>query len=101
MFYNLNEKLRLLRIDPSSRGVMYILDVLEGRKMLSDLNDDQVELIVDAWDSRAYIPEKKYKEMSETMKDKVVKPNNTENLPRESYNRLIAENIIKFFEWAG
>lgn len=94
-FYSLMEKLRMLRIDPAHRGIMYIQAVLEGRQKLKNLNDDQIQLIVDVWDSRNFIPEDVYKKMSK--KGGIVKPENIENLPREEYYRQVAANVIEFF----
>lgn len=98
MYYKMQETLRLLKINPACRGVMYIMEVLEGTKKIEDLNDDQIELIVDAWDSRAYIPEEIYQQLSGNGVD-VVKPSNEKNLPREEYYREVAENVINFFRW--
>lgn len=95
MFYKLMELLRVFKIDPSCRGVKYITEVLEGKMEFDDLNDDQIELIVDAWDSRTFIPEEEYHRLSK--KDGVVKPENVNNLPREEYNRQVARNVIEFF----
>lgn len=97
MFYALIEKLRMLKIDPAHRGIMYITAVLEGRQSIDDLNDDQIQLIVDAWDSRNYIPEDLYKKMSKKDSNNVVKPENTEGLSREKYYRQVAANVIDFF----
>ena len=91
MFYSLNEKLRILRINPSCRGVLYISEVLEGKKKIEELNDDQVELIVVAWDSRKYVPHEIFKNLK-----RKVKPEYKKKETREQYYRRFAENIIQY-----
>lgn len=90
----MREIVRMLGIRPESRGLMYVSQV--GRKQINieDLNDDQCQLIIDAWESRNYIPLKMFRSMC--VLEKTVKPDHVKGESNDAYSRRYAKNIINF-----
>ncbi len=89
---NVEAEMRFLGINKSCRGVGIILEVLFGNKEFDNLTGKEYQEIVDAWDSRNFIPVSTYKRFTP-----VVKTPETRDITLEGYNKKVSKNVILFF----
>ena len=97
----LKEEMRCLGIKPQCRGMMYIQQVVEGNRNFKDLHSKEHELIVEAWESRYFIPGNVFNSMESANHENViavrVKPEKENNESVKQYNKRFSKNIIEFF----
>ena len=52
----MKEQLRMLGIDMGRPGTRLIEMLMDGQLKLEDLTDEDIDLILDAWDTRNFVP---------------------------------------------
>ncbi len=92
------EQLRNLGISPEKPGIAYMRKMLDGTIKTQNLTDKQIDEVLDAWNSRHFVPN----DMKEEV-DHVSPPITQEELEQklfsqEDYNRIYVELIEKYLK---
>lgn len=92
------EQLRKLGISPEKHGIYYMEQMIDGKIKAQDLTDEQIAEVLDAWNSRYFVPN----DMKEEV-DHVSPPFTKEELEQKlvsqkNYDRTYVELIEKYLK---
>lgn len=84
----MHEEFRCLGLKFSIKGVTILEKLVNGEAKLDDMSDAEVNDIIEAWDTRKYIPEKELKRAISS------KPGHIDGETEEEYNRRHVAKIV-------